>query len=163
MKRALTWSGLILLAGTLLLPGAGYAQDTQAQQAGPPPRRDSVELRPEREVFAYPGFERRNPFQPLLGGPGGPRFELMRLQAIVYSREPGRSLATLTAGGGNRMTDTGLQVSRGESRRLRVGQSWGNVRVIEIRPDRVIVEVEEFGLAERREMRLENRSQGGSR
>jgi type II secretory pathway component PulC len=163
MKRHLA-PGAALLAGFLLLPTAGQAQDQQ-QPPPTPPRRDTAtaELRAEREVFAYPGFERRNPFKPLTSSEGGPRFEMMRLQGIIYSTEPGRSVALITAGGGTQMTATGTMNVRGEGARLRVGQRWGNVRVVEIRRDRIIVDVEEFGLSERREMVLNTRGQGGSR
>ncbi|UCC23775.1 MAG: hypothetical protein JSU98_08535 [Gemmatimonadales bacterium] len=147
----------LLAVGLVALPARGTAQE-----GPPPPPQDSVELKAEREIFAYPSYERRNPFKPLTAAEGGPRFEMMRLQGIIYSPEPGRSVATLTAGGGSRITQTGVQAVRGQSARLRVGERWGNVRVVEIRRDRIIVDVEEFGLAERREMRLQTRSQGGS-
>lgn len=133
-----------------------------AGQDPPPTQQDTVVLRAEREIFAYPGFERRNPFKPLTATEGGPRFELMRLQGIIHSSDPGRSVALITAGAPTRAPVPGAQGSRGESARLRVGERWGNVRVVEIFPDRIIVDVEEFGLAERREMRLQTRSQGGS-
>jgi len=148
--------GAFVLSALAIIP-AGLA----AQNA-PPPQRDTLVLRAEREVFAYPGFERRNPFKPLTGAEGGPRFEVMRLQGIIYSAEPGRSVALLTTGAAARSGAPGSPGVRGESARLRVGERWGNVRVVEIRPDRIIVDVEEFGLAERREMRLQTRSQGGS-
>lgn len=154
-------TGVLLAVGLFLIPADGRAQEQE--QPPTPPRRDSVELKAEREVFAYPAFERRNPFRPLTSSEGGPRFEMMRLQGIIYSTEPGRSIALITAGGGTQMTATGTQNVRGEGARLRVGQRWGNVRVVEIRPDRIIVDVEEFGLSERREMVLNTRGQGGSR
>lgn len=155
--------GVFLIAAALLVLPAGLRAQGQQTPPPTPPQTspDSVELKAEREIFAYPGFERRNPFRPLTSSDGGPRFEQMRLQGIIYSAEPGRSVATLTAGGGQRISETGVQNVRGQSARLRVGQSWGNVRVVEIRPDRIIVEVEEFGLSERREMRLQTRGQGG--
>lgn len=146
---------LAVLAG---MPAAGSAQ------SAPPPQqaRDSVELRAEREIFAYPSFERRNPFKPLTTAESGPRFEQMRLTMIIHSTEPGRSVALLTVGGGSMMTNAGVQQVRGESARLRVGERWGNVRIVSIYRDRIVVDVTEFGLAERREMRLPTRSQGGS-
>ena len=106
--RRLTFAGGLLVAGFLILPAAAVAQN-----APPPPQQDSVELKAEREIFAYPSFERRNPFKPLTAAEGGPRFEMMRLQGIIYSREPGRSVATLTAGGGTRTTQAGVQAVRG--------------------------------------------------
>lgn len=156
------WAGLILLLTLVLAPVGLVAQE----EGGDPPPPDSVQLRAEREIFAYPAFERRNPFKPLTaaGEGAGPRFEQMRLQGIVYSTDPGRSVASITVGGRSVVSPAGTaQSTRGGAAYLRVGERWGNVRIVEIRPDRVIVEVEEFGLAERREMRLENRSQGGSR
>jgi len=149
----------LLLTVALLAP-AGL----EGQQTAPPPspQQDTLVLRAEREIFAYPGFERRNPFKPLTGTEGGPRFELMRLQGIIFSTEPGRSVALLTAGAGTRAGAAGGTRVPGQSARLRVGERWGNIRVVTIRPDRIIVDVEEFGLAERREMRLQTRSQGGS-
>jgi hypothetical protein len=86
----------------------------------------------------------------------------MRLTMIIHSTEPGRSVALLTVGGGSMMTNAGVQQVSGESARLRAGQRWGNVRVVAIYRDRIVVDVTEFGLAERREMRLPTRSQGGS-
>lgn len=157
--------GLLLVALAVLAPMGLAAQDGQ----GPPPSQgpptpDSVELRAEREIFAYPAFDRRNPFRPLTAAEGaGPRFEQMRLLGIVYSQEPGMSVATITAGSSTVVSPSGTpQETRGRSRYLRTGERWGNVRILEIRRDRVIVEVEEFGLAERREMLLQNRRQGGS-
>ncbi|MDT8341844.1 MAG: hypothetical protein RQ751_10055 [Longimicrobiales bacterium] len=156
-------SSLAVLVTGLL----GSAGALVAQQQRPPPTAstDSLVLRAEREVFAYPGFERRNPFKPLTSAEGGPRFEVMRLQGIIYSTEPGRSVALLTAGRAGARPAPGQPTagaSRAESARLRTGERWGNVRIVEILRDRIIVDVEEFGLAERREMRLQTRSQGGS-
>ncbi|MEJ2539787.1 MAG: hypothetical protein P8188_07440 [Gemmatimonadota bacterium] len=160
--RKLMCLGLVAAGSAMLLPVTA-----SAQEPGPPrpaaEQRDSVDLRAEREVFDYPSFERRNPFKPLTGNEGGPRFEQMRLTGIILSDEAGRSVATLTAGGGTERTDTGNRDLRGRSARLRAGERWGNVRIVAIRQDRVIVDVEEFGLAERREMLLPTRGQGGSR
>jgi hypothetical protein len=159
------WTGMLALAGALLLlPVTGAAQAPGAVgPEGERTRPDSVELRAEREVFAYPGFERRNPFKPLTGAEGGPRFEQMRLTGIIHSTDPQRSVATLAAGDGTEVTATGSRQVRGQSARLRAGERWGNVRIVAIRQDRIVVDVEEFGLAERREMLLPTRGQGGSR
>jgi hypothetical protein len=159
------WNGLLALGAALFLPVTGVAQASGAATGpeGERARPDSVELRAEREVFAYPGFDRRNPFKPLTGAEGGPRFEQMKLTGIIHSTDPQRSVATLAAGAGTEMTDVGSRQVRGQSARLRVGERWGNVRIVAIRQDRIVVDVEEFGLAERREMLLPTRGQGGSR
>lgn len=154
--------GLIL--ATMAVGGVMPTALTGQEEAGNPPPPDSVDLKAEREVFEYPVFERRNPFKPLGGGEGeGPRYEQMQLDGIIFSTEPGRSVALLSAGAGTRVTSIGTQDVRGRSRRVRAGDSWGNVRVVEIRRDMIVVDVEEFGLSERREMRLQTRGQGGSR
>lgn len=154
----------LLLTALIALPAGLAAQE--GQQPPPPVQQDSVELRAEREVFAYPEFERRNPFKPLTGSEGGPRFEQMVLSMVIHSTERGRSVALLTASGGPRLVQLGAQATARQgpvpTARLRVGERWGNVRVVEIFRDRIIVDVEEFGLVERREMRLQTRGQGGS-
>jgi len=46
------------------------------------------------------------------------------------------------------------------TKRLKVGESWGNMRVVEIQKDRVIVSVEEFGLSENKTLELTKRRPG---
>lgn len=137
-------------------PDSTAAAQQSAQGIGDP------QLVFEREVFSYPTFQRRNPFKPLLANAsGGPRFEQMRLEAILFSPTPGSSVATLSSGrpqGGNPGSGP-----VGQSVRLHVGERWGNVRIVEIRRSQVIVEVTEFGLTERRTMEMPTRGQGGSR
>lgn len=142
-----------LLAGTAI---AALPAGAVAQEPAPPQQAEPTELVFEREVFDYPSYERRNPFEPLTSTTSGPRFEQIRLRGVIYSPDPRRSVALLSAGdaqGGN----------GGQTRRIRVGESWGNVRVLEIHRDEIVVEVEEFGLMERRVLQLDRRrGQGGS-
>lgn len=128
----------------LVLAGAALAQGPPSDE---PPQEDT-NLVFEREVFDYPSFERRNPFVPLLSTAEGPRFEQMRLRGLIYSPDATGSVALIGAGA--------------RSQRLRAGQSWGNVRVLEIRRTEVLVEVQEFGITEQRVMTLPARGQGGS-
>lgn len=150
-----------LIAGLSMLAAPLFAQDAAADSAqGPPP--PPTELVFEREVFAYPTYERRNPFRPLVGAQGnGPRFEQIRLRGIIWSADPRRSVALFgmgTTGPGAPPSDaTGVP----NTRRLRVGESWGNMRVVEIQRDRVVVSVEEFGLSERKVLELTRRRAGG--
>lgn len=150
-----TWG----LFGLLAVPVVGVAQEQPT-----PPATPAANLVFEREVFSYPTFERRNPFQSLLAtSAGGPRFEQMRLEGIIFSEQPGQSIALISAGrmGASNPDAPGRAVGR--STRLRVGERWGNVRVREITRTQIIVDVEEFGLIERRTMDLPTRGQGGSR
>lgn len=157
--------GLLALGLILVLPAAASGQDEgQEQEAGPqtPPPLDT-RLVFEREVFSYPTFDRRNPFRTLLSSEDGPRFEQMRLEMILLSDEPGESIALLSAGRIGAPASAEGTVRRGETHRLRVGERWGNVRVIEIRETEIVVSVDEFGITEQRIMQLPTRGQGGSR
>lgn len=130
------------------------AQDSTAEE--PARREQPAELVFEREVFQYPEFQRRNPFRVLLGDGSGPRFESMSVQGIIYSAED-RSGSMVLMRAGQAEAE-----QQAQSRRLRLGETWGNVRVLEVRRTEVVVEVTEFGLTEQKIMRLPTRAQGGS-
>jgi len=154
MKRFLMgWILLILFAG--LFPGAA-----PGQQRPPPQRPDTADLVFEREVFFYPQYERRNPFVPLLdGAEGGPRFEEIRLLAVIYSSNPDLSVALFGPRAGEGEAE---QQAARRTYRARRGERLGNVRILEIQQTRVVVEVEEFGLTEQHIMELQRPGQGGS-
>jgi hypothetical protein len=149
----------LALALGLLAVAPLAAQDTPP----PAPPADSAaaptELVFDREVFAYPTFERRSPFRSLVGdSTAGPRFEQVRLRGIIWSTDPARSVALFA---GPPTAVSGGQPVVG-SRRLRRGETWGNMRVVEIQQDRVVVDVNEFGLTERRVLELtRRRAEGG--
>ena len=169
MRSFRLWTAL--LGAAFLLPSAGLAQ--QGSQAQEPPARTAAaeepeaELTFEREVFAYPLFSRRNPFRPLLASEeGGPRWEGMRLEGIVYDADPRYSIAIVSSGRAGLRGQQRAEAASGpvgEMARLRVGERWGNVRVLQIRRDHVLIEVEEFGLTEQRTMHLPVRGEGGLR
>ncbi len=157
--KRIRW-GLVLVAWTSLLPMGLRGQQQQpppAQQQGP------TELVFEREVFRYPAFQRRNPFRPLVAGEGGPRFEQLRVMGIIHDADPASSVAVLGTSAVTVSEDgRSVSITEGKSWYLKVGQSIGNVRVIEIRREQVVVEVEEFGLTEQKIMQLETRRLGGT-
>ncbi len=153
--------------GALCLVVVGAAAPVAAQQGGGPPRADTTQLVFEREVFQYPAYARRNPFRPLLTTEdGGPRFERLRLLGILFSEEPGRSVALLSAADAGMgaaapvVGEDGVVVRQQLTFRVRVGQRVGNTTVLRIEPKRIIVEVEEFGLREERELVLPIRGAG---
>ncbi len=169
MLRALLVTGSLVMC----LPTLATAQDAsvamQEPEAGSqtaPGDTAVVELVLRREVFAYPTFVRQNPFVPLTSTEAGPRYDQMQLTGIlVDSDDPSRSLAVIAAvgfGGQSAAPGEEAQGAIGLVERLRVGDRWGNVRIVGIEPARVIVDVNNFGIVERREMRLPSRSQGGS-
>lgn len=141
---------------------AAEAQDPRGQPQAPAPAPDT-ELVFEREVFDYPSFTRRNPFEPLLGpGGGGPRFEQLSLIGIMYSPDPSASVAVLSTGGVQVAEDGTMSPVDGDAYYLKVGDRIGNTTVVEIRRDAVIVDVEVFDSIERETMNFVSRRQGGS-
>ncbi len=158
---------LILLLGALSL--AAVAEPIEAQAA------DSTELVFDREVFVYPAFERRNPFGQLVGANnGGPRFDALQLIGIIYSENADLSVALLSVGdvtsgdvdqnAGGAEGEAAAPAGQGanfESFRVRRGDVLGNTRILEIQRMRVIVEVTEFGIADRRVLSLPRASEGG--
>jgi hypothetical protein len=152
--------GLMALTGLLVLPLAAAAQEPPPD----PPQTTSTELVFEREVFTYPAFERRNPFRALVASDqGGPRFEQLRLMGIIYSDDPALSVAVVGTSTVSISTDaSAVSVQAGDAWYLKVGQSIGNIRVVEIRREQVVLEVEEFGLTEQKIMQLQTRRLGGT-
>ena len=107
----------------------------------------------DREVFVYPGGDRRDPFQRFLpGDSAGPRFEELRLIGVVLSPDPGESVALIE------VDDARAPVPAGtweRTFRLRQDAVLGEVRVVRIQREYLIVEINRFGLAERLELRLD--------
>lgn len=145
--------------GALVLALGGFAAVPLAAQQDSLPRAggpgalpaDTLELVFEREVFTYPSYERRNPFQPLTGEESaGPRFEDLVLMGRILSSNPANSVALVGA------RAPGAREGQEPTRtfRLRVGDVIGNARILEIREQLVLVEVEEFGLRETRVLEL---------
>ena len=142
------------------LPAPGAAQEPlPAPPPGPP---QEPELIFEREIFRYPAFQRRNPFVPLEGAEGGVRFEQLSLIGIMYSSDPTASVAVVSTGGVTVAEDGTLTPVEGDAFNVKVGQTIGNTTIREIQRDRVIVDVEEFGLTDRRTMFFQSRRPGGS-
>jgi hypothetical protein len=133
----------------------------QEPPPAPPPQPPvEVELSTVREVFTYPTFTRRNPFLPLEAG-GNLRYEQLSLLGIVYSPDPSASVAILSTGSVQVAPDGTTTAVAGDGYYAKVGERIGNVTIREIQRDRVIVDVEEFGLTERRTMVFTSRRQGG--
>jgi hypothetical protein len=124
-----------------------------AQEPAPAPPAQPVEfeLATFREVFTYPTFARRNPFLALDAG-GELRFETLSLIGIMYSADPSASVAILSTGSVTLNDDGTITPTEGDAYYGKVGQRIGNVTIREIQRDRVVVDVEEFGLTERRTM-----------
>ena len=138
------------------------AQEPPPAPTEPPAPPAEVELSSFREVFQYPGFARRNPFLPLGSSDGEVRYEQLSLIGIIYSTDPSASVAVLSTGGVTVGDDGVVAGVDGDAYNAKVGQRIGNTTIREIQRDRVMVDVEEFGLTERRTMVFISRRQGGS-
>ena len=143
--------GLIGQARPPTLPGAEGAPAASGAQVGEPS--------PDREVFVYPGGGRRDPFERLLpGNPAGTRFEELRLIGVIHSPNPRESVALFSS----RTATLAASIDTGEGTfRLRQDVVLGDMKVLRVGQECVIVEITRFGVGERRELRL-NRQRGGA-
>ena len=154
--------GLSVAVGVLVaIPCDARAQD--ATPPPPPPQTVETQLVFDREVFAYPAFTRRNPFLALAATDAGPRFEQLSLIGIMYDdRDANASVAVVSTGGVAVAADGTTAAVAGDAYYLKVGEQIGNITVVEIHRDRVVVDVDEFDARERETMTFVSRRQGGS-
>jgi hypothetical protein len=114
---------------------AGSRPDTSTgavSQAGG--RRNQVAI--YRETFTYSEGGRRDPFLSLmLSGELRPVFTDLTLTGVVHDSDPRKSIAML------------VDVSTGESYRVRVGQPLGRMRVQRIGLENITFSIDEFGLS----------------
>jgi hypothetical protein len=127
----------------------------------PPPPVDTTTLLPtatvvrpgepvlvfEREVFAYSGASRRDPFRPLTGDEG-PLFEDLKINVILYSPNAAESVVLLSDNV-NRV----YRVRRGET----VGQCC---TVVDIGPTRIVFSVVDFGIRRQEVLALKSQREG---
>ena len=147
MRWARTVSCLLLLAcggggddapapGT---PSAGAGQETSdaaapaAAATAPASTQDSTRL--QREIFSFRG-PGRDPFQSLLTSASlRPLVQDVRVAGITFDPQyPARSVAVLR------------DSTQSKRYTVRVGDELGQMRVSEIRPDAVVVTLDEFGV-----------------
>ncbi len=166
MTRYALRATTLLLGLLLMAPTALAAQKKGAKGKKPPAgNQKPAPLVFEREVFSYPTQGRRNPFHPLVGqAETGPRFEQLRLEGIIYDdQHPSQSVAAVGTSTVTESADsTSASVSKGQAWYLKAGQTIGNVRIVQVDRDRVIVDVEEFGLTTRKIMQIQTGPGGGT-
>lgn len=155
-------NGQVVAALELRLPVAGAGVDapdgsdsappaTQRQVSVVPPLLADAEPLPwERDHFEYEAGDMRNPFlPPRREAPQGPRFHELVLLGVVLASDAERGVALLRAG----------RTRGSPTFRVQPGEELGEVRVLAVRRDRVIVAVE--GQAGEAEIVLPRRAGGG--
>lgn len=89
-----------------------------------------------REAFSYNAGGRRDPFVSLmLSGELRPIITDLTLTGVIFDRDPRQSIALL------------VDISTGESYRVRVGQTLGRMKVAKIGLEDITFDVDEFGLS----------------
>ena len=105
-----------------------------------------------REVFAYPGGERRDPFhRPLPGDAAGPRFEELRLIGVVHSPNPRESVALVVL----TMASSVAAAAGEQTLRLRQDAVVGDMKVVGVERDHLVFEINRLGVREQLELPLE--------
>ncbi|MXW67532.1 MAG: pilus assembly protein PilP [Gemmatimonadales bacterium] len=116
-----------------------------AATCGTGPWEVAAQTRPpiyEREVFTYPAFDRRDPFQPLhLDTRAGPRFDDLALVGVLYTPQLG-SVAIL------------IDRTTGRRYRARERDNIGAARVLQIRTEEVDFVITSFGVSRRETLRV---------
>jgi hypothetical protein len=122
----------VVAAGGLVQPVAAQ-QPTAVAVAAPGTAGEPI-LVFDREVYRYPGENRRDPFRPLTRQEDlGPVFNDLTLRMIIFSPDPKQSVVVLA------------DASK-KTYRLRRGESLGNATVVEIRQTQVVFAVDDFGV-----------------
>ena len=132
-----------LIVGIVLAAVFRAGPSEVAAQTRPPPAY-------QREVFTYPAFDRRDPFQPLHLDPrAGPRFGDLTLAGVLYNPQLG-SVAILT------------DRSTGRRYRARERDIIGAARVVRIRIEEVQFVITSFGVSRQETLRARReRGMGG--
>ncbi|MHB8839342.1 MAG: hypothetical protein ACYC7F_10355 [Gemmatimonadaceae bacterium] len=139
-------------------PGTKPAAQAPARQAGAPakgtakapasaapsgPAKDSNRISFDREVFAYVSEGRRDPFaSPIETGEIRPLVSDLRLVGVIYDPAGRNSVAVMR------------DVSTAQQYRAKPGQMLGRARVSQIRPQEVVMTIEEYGFSRQEVLKL---------
>lgn len=155
---------IVSLVALLLVAALPDFAEAQAGGRRPAPRRptnvstDGVERDStgnvlfRREVYSYPGSNRRDPFSSLIeSGDIRPMIADLQIVAITLGQVERQSIATLKDRSSN------------EIYRVRVGSVFGRMRVTSIRQREVVVEIDEFGNKRQETLSINVPAGGGRR
>ncbi len=119
------------------------AKAPAAKAAAPAPVKDSSKISFDREVFAYVSEGRRDPFaSPIETGEIRPLVADLRLVGVIYDPAGRNSVAVMR------------DQSTGQQYRAKAGQMLGRVRVSQVRPQEVVMTIEEYGFSRQEVLKL---------
>lgn len=125
------------------VPPSGSTPATPVRKAAAAPVKKASRVSFEREVFAYVGMGRRDPFaSPIETGELRPLLSDLRLVGIIYDAGGRNSVAVLR------------DLSTTQQYRAKTGQLLGRLRVSQIRPQEVVLTIEEFGFSRQEVLQL---------
>ena len=141
-----------VIIGQARPPASSRAEDVSATQSEANPGDETGEPSLDREVFVYPGGNRRDPFErPLPGGSAGTRFADLRLIGVIHSPNARESVALVSS---TTATPAAATATGERTFRLRQDSVLGDMRSLRVEQAHVIVEIRRFGLAEQRALHL---------
>ncbi|MBW7932577.1 MAG: hypothetical protein H3C62_02990 [Gemmatimonadaceae bacterium] len=124
-------------------PAKATPAKPQAKPAPEPAVRDSNRVTFEREVFAYVGAGRRDPFaSPIETGEIRPLVADLRLVGVIYDPAGRNSVAVMR------------DQSTAQQYRAKVGQVLGRARMTQIKPQEVVLTIEEYGFSRQETLKL---------
>lgn len=119
------------------------AKAPAAKAAVPAPVKDSSKISFDREVFAYVSEGRRDPFaSPIETGEIRPLVADLRLVGVIYDPAGRNSVAVMR------------DQSTGQQYRAKAGQMLGRARVSQVRPQEVVMTIEEYGFSRQEVLKL---------
>ncbi len=122
---------------------APAAKAPAAKAAAPAPVKDSSKISFDREVFAYVSEGRRDPFaSPIETGEIRPLVADLRLVGVIYDPAGRNSVAVMR------------DQSTGQQYRAKAGQMLGRARVSQVRPQEVVMTIEEYGFSRQEVLKL---------
>lgn len=128
-------------------PAAAPAKQAVAAKAAPAPAKaapaDSTKVTFQREVFAYVRAGRRDPFaSPIETGEIRPLVADLKVVGIIFDPAGRNSVAV--------MRDMATQ----QQYRAKSGQLLGRARVVQIKPQEVVLSIEEYGFSRQETLKL---------
>lgn len=145
---------LLISAPVLVIAQGGQSQSasTAKVKVSTPelPRDSAGNIIFNREVYSYPRSGRRDPFASLItSGDIRPILADLEIVGIILDGTGGNSVATLR------------DVSTSEIYRVRVGSTFGRMRVTAIRQREVALAIDEFGFTRQEVLSINVPSRGG--